>query len=1640
MSNSSPFLSFLRQRCLLGINRLSSPACLHTRPLALSALGLIAGIGIVLNFSSPGEGTTRNALSESGISPWDSGVGVTNLQWEPCDGGNTWYMRGIGNGTAFCYDSVDFGTGIDFAKFRFRWTLPVGQLTGGAMEFRLDSINGRKYAGVACKGTGDGCTLMWDSAAVTLPKPAGMHRLWLVVAGGNVGAVAFSHSTGTVTAPTVVIAPADTTVDAGGNVTLRSAVTGSPTISYQWTKLGSTAILGTGATLNVNNIQQQNQYICTVTNSLGSSADTAIVRVRTLAPVLTVIPADTGLLAGSSLTFRATATGTIPISYLWRKVGTTTSLGAATTLTLTNLQSSDSGARYECIASNSVGSDTAQGKVQVFTAVKAGISVPEPSAPVNAPIALRDSSTGSIAQWRWSFGDGTRDSTYAGRLTTMNHTFKTAGTYTVKLVVTGKNNLSKDSTVLSIIAYVVGDNPLRIASARPLTSTTVELAIKYIKSISTDPLSPPYAGKIDVWYGCQGLKTGPRPALDTALGAKAHELEIAAILPKVGPDSIYRDTVTVAAPTSLSDTTYGFWVSPVWSTGRPSVFNIANAGQAMMKPVNTLSLSAEFLGNTGTAANPVLNPAALDSGKVTIGNLSSIDTNAIAKVLIGYGFTDYQFAIIDSLPAAAVQGSHYIWAMRNPAFKEDTQRVHISVYLIGRNGLVSDAKKTTLQVGWSYPINTCTIAVTDPTTYSLRVHWTRPASADSVRILYGKSPISLGRISEAQIGSDTSSVYHVLVPENKTDTTLLASGLEITTTYYFAIQIMKDLHWSDVTPGGRGSGATRNFVPEDTVPNTMKIDSVWFVSEKNEIHIAWRVGAWNVSRDLGITASTDQAAALTTAPNSMTNGKIIPLDITTRQGESSLDISAAVQFGATYYIGLWLKAASGPWALPTDSSKASIVTPTALTWQRITYFNKDTISALGGNFLLRKDSLYTLTVQITDTVTSYIPPAAPAGITAVSVGASLKKDNYQPFWIGLRYDPALIPAGFSPKDIGMYRDSAGVFLALYGFSIDSANGIAWAPISKNGILRGTQSLPFVAMVDQTRPAIAIASDTSSTIRKSDDLRDTIMLSDNVANVKWWIKYRKDGEPYQISPINYVSSSRAEGDTAFIRIPAMAITEDNGIRAMFMVSDGVHTDSINISRQVLRAQSDGAYIEPQTWTPVWTTAQLDNKNVKSALRQLVPDGAAWIYKTSDFRLFRWYKTDANAADSAWIEYSPANETLFDFEPGRVAWVKTREPKSIDLGPGRSVSQKGPVEIVLQPRQWTDFAMPFRYDVAIGDVIAASGISRDSLDFYSWIVDPQYRYQARPLSIAHAGLDSSNFPFRSQSLVAYSVFNSLARPAVLRIPPIPIAISAFHKTTGFSKKTSGDRWSVRVGVRTTDGQQLNDIYCAYAPGTGAVTYHPLPPTFSSLRAGVYDRETMRVFGHAVAHTPMAKGFRFDIAFVNGDDQTRTFAYSAQPFDSLPDGYRVAFLDQSGDTWAAADRSATVSVPARSTAYRVLAVGTADFLGIVDKAKYGSLSLARCSITPGAGSVRIRYQIPAIGISAVSFSLHDLSGRLIWRKNIERGKGLHSGDQILLWNGKNLSNTAAPAGIYVLSLQGIDEKGKMAGCYRAMISYAR
>src|SRR5207245_2271420 len=157
------------------------------------------------------------------------------------------------------------------------------------------------------------------------------------------------------------------TISALPTSTFSVTATGTAPLSYQWSKNG-TAISGatsasytTPATTSSDNGAQ---FTVVVSNSVGSVTSSAATLTVNVPPSITSPPARRAVTDGKTTTawqtatFSVTATGTAPLSYQWSKNGTAISGATSASYTTPATTSSDNGAQFTVVVSNSVGSVT----------------------------------------------------------------------------------------------------------------------------------------------------------------------------------------------------------------------------------------------------------------------------------------------------------------------------------------------------------------------------------------------------------------------------------------------------------------------------------------------------------------------------------------------------------------------------------------------------------------------------------------------------------------------------------------------------------------------------------------------------------------------------------------------------------------------------------------------------------------------------------------------------------------------------------------------------------------------------------------------------------------------------------------------------------------------------------------------------------------------------------------------------------------------------------------------------------------------------------------------------------------------------------------------------------------------------------
>jgi hypothetical protein len=309
----------------------------------------------------------------------------------------------------------------------FRFRLAPSELDAGDLAQMLVSLDGVLYGTppadyIAQAGNGSAAVIEWQLVQVNFGTvAAGTHTLAL---GGyltersrynewgevRIDDVVLSSGTGPV-APGITTQPANVTVTAPAPVTFSVVASGTAPISYQWRRNGVPIAGATGSsyTLNPTAVSDTGaQFTVVVSNSAGSitsAAATLTVNATPVAPSITTQPANVTVVEPVSATFSVVATGTAPLSYQWRRNGASIAGATGASYTLNPTAVADSGAQFDVVVSNSVGSVTSAAATLTVNAAPPAIT----TQPANVTVTEPASATFSVVaagtapfsyQWR----------------------------------------------------------------------------------------------------------------------------------------------------------------------------------------------------------------------------------------------------------------------------------------------------------------------------------------------------------------------------------------------------------------------------------------------------------------------------------------------------------------------------------------------------------------------------------------------------------------------------------------------------------------------------------------------------------------------------------------------------------------------------------------------------------------------------------------------------------------------------------------------------------------------------------------------------------------------------------------------------------------------------------------------------------------------------------------------------------------------------------------------------------------------------------------------------------------------------------------------------------------------------------------
>jgi hypothetical protein len=182
--------------------------------------------------------------------------------------------------------------------------------------------------------------------------------------------------------PVIVQQPVGQTVTVGDTATLSVQATGAAPFSYQWRFNNDNLPGATNSTLQLSNVQleQDGDYSVVVSNPFDSvTSSNAVLTVVGLPPTITSQPQDRTIYENRTTNFSVSVSGSAPFQYQWRKNQATLMGKTNATLTLTQVQFSDAG-HYDVVVANLFGSVTS--RLATLTVLPAPVCVSVPSGAV----------------------------------------------------------------------------------------------------------------------------------------------------------------------------------------------------------------------------------------------------------------------------------------------------------------------------------------------------------------------------------------------------------------------------------------------------------------------------------------------------------------------------------------------------------------------------------------------------------------------------------------------------------------------------------------------------------------------------------------------------------------------------------------------------------------------------------------------------------------------------------------------------------------------------------------------------------------------------------------------------------------------------------------------------------------------------------------------------------------------------------------------------------------------------------------------------------------------------------------------------------------------------------------------------------
>ena len=388
-----------------------------------------------------------------------------------------------------------------------------------------------------------------------------------VLVSNAVGSVTSAKAVLKVIVPaTISVQPVGMTLNPAASATFSVVAAGSEPITYQWRKNDAAIAGATSASFTLPSVQTSDsgKYDVVVTNSAGTETSRAVSLNVNIPVLFTTQPTGAVVNPSTPVSFSVATTGTDPITYQWRKDGT--SISGATNSTYTvNSTPAGTSATYDVIASNVVGSVTSAPAVLT---VNSPVSLTEQpvSQTVNpgAPVTFKVSAT------------GTEPITYQWRKSGVNITGATTATLSIPNAQSANAGIY-DAVVTNVVGSVTSSGATLAVNvpvsftAQPVNTTTNQGATAAF-SVTTSGTDP-----VTYQWRKNGVAipsaTGPSLSLNSVTPSDAGIYDVVATN-VVGSVNSLTATLAVNVPVTISSQPAATTVNP----GSPATFSVVATG------------------------------------------------------------------------------------------------------------------------------------------------------------------------------------------------------------------------------------------------------------------------------------------------------------------------------------------------------------------------------------------------------------------------------------------------------------------------------------------------------------------------------------------------------------------------------------------------------------------------------------------------------------------------------------------------------------------------------------------------------------------------------------------------------------------------------------------------------------------------------------------------------------------------------------------------------------------------------------------------------------------------------------------------------------------------------------------------------